>query len=386
MKKFIFLAQAFLVFSVPALCTMTLIEKAQNSIGTVISFPFASYRNVSSATQEYIKSVCEKLQPGSMPAQVKHMNTLALYFFGSQNIIALPGLNTILVNEEWFKKLPEEQKRFALGRSLVHLNKPVEYTLYKYLLPILASALVKSYSSGQPFPGIPGTKHWYSTDNTPEKSRQLTHWLSDQARSHSAHLLVQYFSRDMEYEADREAAVKLDCTQGGISLLKDLSTFKDNKTLLSNLSSLMPLFDIPAYAFDFYKTSSFSDQATQRMMEDAQEKEEIRSHMDSYNIWVNVEPNQRVFEAEYERLLRQDMHNHTLKFKNIPFGHFFPHYVLNYLKKFTPGRLTNISNRLEHFISHLPLVHYLWSYPRISDRIAALKTIVKQKTEETAQK
>ncbi len=385
MNKCIFLTYAFLIFSVHALFSMSFVEKVQNGIGTFMSFPFASYRNVSSTTQEYVQSLCQKLQLGTTPVQVKHMNSVAQSFFGNQNIIALPGLNTILLNEDWFKRLPEDQKRFALGRTLVHLNKPVEYTLYKYILPLLANALVESYSSGQPSPGFPGTRRWYNTCNTSEGSRQLSGWLSDKARSHLAHLVVQFFSRDMEYEADREAAEKLDCAQGGINLLKELSTFRSNKTFLSSISSLIPLFDIPGYAFNSYKTSSLAEQATQRMMDDAQERAERTSHMDPYRVWAKAEPDQQVFEAEYERLLRQDKHSHTLQFKGIPFGHFFPYYILNYLKKYTPGRLTNISNRLESFISHLPVVHYWWSYPRTNDRIEALKTVLQQKIQEAAQ-
>jgi hypothetical protein len=345
-----------------------ILSKAQKMVGTAVSLPFA-YKNASANTENYVNEVMEKLSPGHEKVQVKTMNKFAEYLLGYQNAVALPGLNTLLVNEDWFKKLPEEQKRFLVGRSLVHMDKPLEYGLYKYVLPFLINTYLELSSNREKIERLAQQGGFGFTLGRPLTRQQqrlanLTAW--NGTKGLLGNLMKQYFSRQLEYQADKEAVEKLDCAEGGIKLLQDISKFKYDKTSSGKWCSTIPVFEILHYIMWFTAKLRIDPEFTFLPIK---ELEMVRRRRHEVLPW-------------YLRAYPQ------VTVQGINLAKIFPLWTLMHLKDNVPARLASTSNRLENFIHNLPLVHYFWSYPRTEDRIAALKAVAhtlakeKEKTQE----
>lgn len=69
---------------------------------------------------------------------VKKINKAMEYLFGYKNTIALPGLNQIYINEEWMNRLPEEQKKFILGRTIGWLKNGHKYLAIQFFSKVVA--------------------------------------------------------------------------------------------------------------------------------------------------------------------------------------------------------------------------------------------------------
>lgn len=172
-------------------------------------------RKVSKETEEYTNSILKKLNPNQELNAVVNSNRFIRYWFGYQNSIGLPFLNYLIINEDYFKTLDEESRRFLIGRGLVHIIKGKQYVLNTVALPFTA-LIAKKF-----LPSI----------------------------SMAIDLMACYSSRQVEYEVDKITAEKLDCANGGIALLKDLKQFKSDDSLLGSLCSTVPVITsfVPFY-------------------------------------------------------------------------------------------------------------------------------------------
>jgi hypothetical protein len=293
-----------------------IVDSTKKVVGGLLCLPFGQSK-ASEETTQYVNSVMKELNPKEKVTEVRQMSKLAQYMFGYQNIIALPYLNYVLVNEQWLKKLPDDAKKFLIGRTLVHLSQADQYAFKKYVLPFLIHIALEASKSDKYKNFEEWLKHstgndweWISRGripiNAPEEFEQsLREFSLGYPLSVLAHLITSMASRSAEYNADIQAATKLKCAKGGITLLKDTLDFKHDKTILgSTLSRINPLT------------------------------------------------------------------------KNHDWG--IIHRVLSYVKHYAPGQLTNAPDQLTHFLTNLPLFHYWSSYPRTSDRIKELEKLVKK--------
>ncbi len=365
-KKRLCLLGTFIVFTSSTIRTDGLLESAQKILGTALSFPLG-HNTASQETTDYVNDITKQLNPDQKAVQVKKMNRFAQYLFGSQNALALPGLNTVLVNEDWFKKLPEEQKRFLIGRSLVHMNKPLEYALYKYALPLLTKSFIELNA---PFALSRVASAEEKADMDDEErtyfDSKVNRWALRTALNLLASLTNQYFSRRLEYEADKEAALKLNCIDGAVDLLKRTDKFPSQDPLGALCSTIpllhiatgstMPLLDIPTGIGQAIHNKNVANRALN-------------------NADIEGEPTKLGRQEIINTALEEDHERLTVKLGRLPLGQLYLFKLPVTLRDAIPGRFNNISTRLESFLLSLPLVRYFWSYPRPIDRIKALKAL-----------
>lgn len=330
----------------------------QRAIGTVLSLPIA-HTPACQETTEYVNDIMKELDPDSKKTvAVKKMNRFAQYLFGYQNAIALPGLNTILVNEAWLEKLPEEQKKFLIGRSLVHMNKPLEYALYKYILPLLTQSFVELNSTFTVLHVPPSAEEKAEMDNeelnyfSNKFNQGALHW----GLSLLGSLINKYFSRRLEYEADKEAALKLNCIDGALDLLKKTNRFTSQDPI-GALCSTIPLLSTATIVGDSIRNVGIRNRAT---------KDALFLEKDLTRLGI---------QEKQDEAFKEYRARHTVKIGALPLGQFHAFKIPAYLRDAVPGRFNNISTRLEGFLLNLPLVRYFWSYPRPFDRIKALKAL-----------
>lgn len=303
----------------------------KNIVSNIICYPFA-HKNASKETTKYTQEIAQKLDPNAKVENVKKLNRFGQLFFGYQNAIALPFLDCVIVNDKWIKKLPEEQKRFVIGRTLYNLSNAKEYTIYKYLLPILVNKFVtltqpenynelKAKAIKIRNQELYGTSSYNGSESLTQEERQ--EFLIQFIKAGLGRLISAHFARDLEYEADLEAAKKLNCINGGIKILKDIQNFKSDEKFSNKLFSTIPFY---------YLLNAFT-----------------KIPQDIYYSTNKTAPENRII---YQ-----------------PFS---------FIKEYTPSKFMQSSNALGHFVRNLPLVHYFMTNPRTKDRINALKGLAKE--------
>lgn len=149
----------------------------------------------SEETTKLASDLLTKIDPNKKLTSVLQMNSFMRYWLGEKNALAIPGLNYLLVNENWLKNLSPEAQRFVIGRTLVTLTS-AEHLLFTSILPAILIL----------FPNV-----------------NLTIIIP---------IIALYLARQAEYNADASAIRHFDCLIGAGDALEDMKNIPNAINLL----------------------------------------------------------------------------------------------------------------------------------------------------------
>jgi Zn-dependent protease with chaperone function len=180
-----------------------------------------------------------------MPEQVKvkKMGNYAKYWYGDKNAMAARG-NYIIIGEEWFNTLSEQEKRFVAGHELIHVKNHHLYKTLAFALiipaataAIITNVLDKIHKKLRQKAKTTNNKFVKKLANCSDAIRmtylkigQFSRGWSDTAiAALYSSLLIFTYARTLEREADTESATKLNCAQGGIDFFTSVGGEQEKK-------------------------------------------------------------------------------------------------------------------------------------------------------------
>lgn len=218
---------------------------------SVLCFPMAS-SNGSNEIKKEVELLSKTINPKAK-VTVKDTNGLGRFLFGFKNVMAIPFLNILLINDRWLKTLSKEAQKFVIARSLTYmLSHPYECSVYKYIFPWIMHSFFGS------------TRHWIYNFTTLHQSQNKTQISAIIALSTVLHrLLTPYILRRIEYRIDAQAAVEFDCLDGAIAALSDITKFSTNGTIIDRSNAIISpveCAEIASKILDLYHSYNNDDE------------------------------------------------------------------------------------------------------------------------------
>lgn len=252
-----------------------LMQKIKSALTNGTSYLLSS-GDASEENTQYTHALLKKLDENHERPQVKKMNKLMEYLLGYKNTLSIPGLNHLYINEAWINTLPEEQKKFVIGRGLVWLKYGKSYLASQGLMSLMKGALLainaKQYaqiydsckealSENQAI-----NEHMQAHNITEETIEQnpklLLRLVSHQERiinlgienSDNAafmaglvclnsiiNLLQINVNRSISYDADQKSIEQFDCRNGAKKVIRNLKKFDHDQSITGKTFSLIPV-------------------------------------------------------------------------------------------------------------------------------------------------
>jgi hypothetical protein len=119
-----------------------------NFLGSVHGL-FYSRGNFNSKDEQLFQEVARSVNIDKRKVKLKNSGILWRFFGGYHNSTSSQLLNRVYINQDWFEKLPEDQKRFLFTQMLLHHRNEqgqIEFFMHWIPLPILMW-LVKSITN-----------------------------------------------------------------------------------------------------------------------------------------------------------------------------------------------------------------------------------------------
>lgn len=181
--------------------------------------------------------------------KVKKFNKHMLLNKGRHNAMAISQSrhDYVYLDEDFFNNLTLEEKRFLAGHEVSHLIKD---HIYDRAIIILAGGAISGYTLYKALQTTKTLRQSYETtdghallyyESTGIKKYlpKLVWGMGSLGVSAATYLYLLKISRSQEYEADRLSAIKLNSTNGGISLLKFWQSLEPNYTLNEKVELLL---------------------------------------------------------------------------------------------------------------------------------------------------
>lgn len=361
-NKFLYYGLAFLSLHSATHCAeKTLGQKIKTVVGETLTYPLSA-GDATAGTTQYAQNLYQQLDSTAQLTKVKKLGKWAQYLFGYKNTISVPVIDYLLVSEDWINNLPEEQKRFVVGRGLTWLKKGVGYLATQAALGTLGAFIAWKNSDIKVglFNGLRQVRiahsdlvqyqqtHPWNTEDPELKSlaetyvRQIQGFAigdPDKYIPALGLLYVQflkkcldiYINRAIVYDADAYTAQKFNCHQGAIETINDLQNFQSDGSTDGKMFSMFPI--------TYLYSKSVKNSKTLR---------------DALSYVIIQEPL-----------------NNSSKFHSVfATG-------LEMLNSYMPGRLHNTPSRIGHAFKNLPIVNLLSNFPQRASRITALQNLKK---------
>ena len=249
-----------------------------------------------------------------------------------------------MINDKALKQLPEQTRRFIVGRSLYQMRQGSNYFLYHLLLPFLCNIAIQLCTSEEEQRALTDTQGmnlldqlYHNTFSIEVLKNNAPLLLKILGLKLGAQLLCSYTQRSLEEDADLETARRLNCCQGGIRGLKVHERFHNDGTIAGRLNGLFPF---------------------------------IRKGM-SWTIALLIYK----FDPTIEEI--------PLKYHGISYPHLRWAELLEKGLDLIPGTLGVHSNAFQHTLWKLPILRNFSPYPLVSHRIAALTNLDNEMKPET---
>lgn len=255
-------------------------ESTSSSIANKIKRGFASTAgylfssgDASEANKQYAENLWEKVDD-SKTVQVKKMNKIMEYLFGYKNTFVLPFINQVYINETWIDSLSAEQKRFVIGRALVWLKKAPAYLtaqlgteavtyLIEREIPVifdeicnsesgkktsaLMAELTETLQQHKSDPNYNSMREIYSVSEKcsnflmMDQCHNIINFIGIFALLWANKLVRNLIKRNIQYDADKNAAELFDCHRGGIETMNNIADYTNDGTLLSKIFGTFPI-------------------------------------------------------------------------------------------------------------------------------------------------
>jgi Zn-dependent protease with chaperone function len=166
---------------------------------------------VSAQEEAYIRSIAKELNTRK-DFSICRMNEDAAAQHGAVNACALG--NVLLIGPHFFNELSEPQKRFLIGRELIHIEENHTLTNWLYYASIPCVAL--------------GPCNILADYIVPQANKKWSWFIRGSLIASGllgTYLLSAKVSRFNEFEADREAALRLNEINGGVSFYKTYAQY-----------------------------------------------------------------------------------------------------------------------------------------------------------------
>lgn len=214
----------------------------------IIEYRFGQ-ENASAETQLFVDGIAKEMGFDKQ-IKVKKYNTEIFAKIGYHNALAM-GQDYVYINERFFNKLSVEAKRFLIGHEITHLQKG-HLDERGYLLAAAGAAslygIYKTLETPKTFMNRYNNKlgdkqELYSNSKGLKNYIPRAAWaLGTIGLNGLMYLYLVKICRQQEYEADREAAIKLNAALGGVSFLDILKTLEAiptnaDKNLLEKFST-----------------------------------------------------------------------------------------------------------------------------------------------------
>ncbi|HVX00935.1 MAG TPA: hypothetical protein VHA52_10940 [Candidatus Babeliaceae bacterium] len=112
------------------------------SLGRKLSWLFldkiVADEDINPNNEAFIRSVVKELHL-EQPLLIKHSTLLGKLIFGKRDIQFLYGINTLVLDEEWFETLPQDQKKFIVGHGIANAVK--DHALVRTILELFERTL-----------------------------------------------------------------------------------------------------------------------------------------------------------------------------------------------------------------------------------------------------
>jgi len=170
------------------------------------------YTGVSEKTEEFVRGIQKELGMQNICIPIRQMSKHAIRMLGKDNACAY--FDVLILNEKWFKKLPEQEKRFLVGHELGHIK--MKHCLKNYL----SGVAVGLFTVGS---GYLLSK--YYSEPYQQIKNQLNNFIVVIPFLANIPFLIRSvfsntYSRSQEREADKIAAIELNNIEGGIALME----------------------------------------------------------------------------------------------------------------------------------------------------------------------
>jgi len=163
--------------------------------------------DLSPETEKCARECQKQMNMEDTAIRFRSMSTIALKLLGEKNAKSrvFPFANTILIDEEWFKSLPEKEQKALIGHELAHIKN-------KYY-----------YKSWGIFSGLNAILNAASSEMLPDSNEYYLKIISPAL----AYAATKMYDRSCEFEADKISALELNNIDGNVDLLKRLKDSKD---------------------------------------------------------------------------------------------------------------------------------------------------------------
>lgn len=208
------------------------LSKIKHYYDKLILNPLEKFLGIEDASQEdkdFINDIAKKMGY-TRPIRIKKFSSMQTSGFGYANAFATESLTDayVFVSEYFLKQLDQDEKTFLIGHELTHLQN--HHIRKKFASMLSISALISGYITYEILAGY----HFLNNKEPKDKASKaldlcfqhimptiatgllLDDWVSNSLKE----------SRKLEYEADRESALKLDAAKGGISLMKSFGALE----------------------------------------------------------------------------------------------------------------------------------------------------------------
>ena len=232
--------------------SQTRISKIGEKIIDTLMINYMTHGQAPKEIQLYVSDIQRELGMENIRIRVLEMSGALIEKIGRENAVSSNIGNCIILSSSWFNSLTDAEKRMLIGHELIHIKN-------KHHLRIIKTALLIWFTNEliykiEPFKTI-------DQQYNPHISCSVDISLGSWSYTHREHIIdiltplwIAFFMhsmRKLEYEADKLAAQKLSCAQGGINLLKRLANL-EQRDRENQTDSIMKRFNSKIYEKLYY--------------------------------------------------------------------------------------------------------------------------------------
>lgn len=203
--------------------TITPHTSATEQILDFFIFEFLVEGDVSPNVLSFVRHLQDELDMSHLNIRVKKMSSLFMKQIGKKNSVASSLGNILIISEEWFHSLNDEEQRMLIGHELIHIKQ--RHDVKSIATSVIVLTLLNLLYTVQPIKYF--DKHYNISltialkVHTPLFQYIYKERLLDLITPLLLYLLRAY-ARHNEREADIIAASSLHCASGGVSLFSQI--------------------------------------------------------------------------------------------------------------------------------------------------------------------
>lgn len=174
--------------------------------------------------KSFIENIIKELNMQDYNIKIYKMDDRTIAKFGYKN--AFVFFNNIYISQDYFKSIPNDVKRFLIGHELMHIKKNHISKNLIFNLAFITASTWAGYSISKYL-----DKKFKSKDQDKQNDNTILQKIKNSITTRvviapttfiATSAICKMFSRYCEKEADRESALNLNSTEGGIKFFEDL--------------------------------------------------------------------------------------------------------------------------------------------------------------------